>query len=136
MTAHRLGLVGSGIDMSLAPAFHVLAGKLVGIEVSYELIPRDPTLAPEFDAFLRQLAADGYHGVNVTVPFKTWASQAAVEPSTDVVATGVANTLLLGPDGPTHAFTTEAIEECASAPQTTFQRSGRPSPRSSRRERA
>ena len=42
MTAHRLGLVGSGIDMSLAPAFHVLAGKLVGIEVSYELIPRRP----------------------------------------------------------------------------------------------
>jgi len=107
MTAHRLGLVGSGIDMSLAPAFHVLAGKLVGIEVSYELIPRDPTLAPELGDFMRRLAADGYEGVNVTVPFKTWASQAAAEPSTDVVATGVANTLLLGPDGPTHAYNTD-----------------------------
>ncbi len=107
MTAHRLGLVGSGIDMSLAPAFHVLAGKLVGIEVSYELIPRDPTLAPEFGAFMRQLAADGYHGVNVTVPFKAPASRAAAEPSADVVATGVANTLLLGPDGPTHAYNTD-----------------------------
>jgi shikimate dehydrogenase len=107
MTAHRLGLVGSGIDMSLAPAFHVLAGKLVGIEVSYELIPRDPTLVPEFDAFMRQLADDGYHGVNVTVPFKASAALAATRPSTEVMATGVANTLLLGPDGPTHAYNTD-----------------------------
>ena len=75
MTAHRLGLVGSGIDMSLAPAFHVLAGNLVGIDLSYELIPVDPTLAPEFDAFLRQLAGEGYHGVNVTVPFKATAAR-------------------------------------------------------------
>jgi shikimate dehydrogenase len=107
MTALRLGLVGSGIDMSLAPAFHVLAGKLAGIEVSYELIPRDPTLAPEFGTFMRRLAADGYHGVNVTVPFKASAARTAAEPSTDVVATGVANTLLLGADGPTHAHNTD-----------------------------
>lgn len=107
MTTHRLGLVGSGIDMSLAPAFHVGAGKLVGIEVSYELIPRDPALAPEFGAFMRQLAADGYQGLNVTVPFKASAAQAAAEPSPDVVATGVANTLLLGPDGPTRAYNTD-----------------------------
>ena len=107
MTAHRLGLVGSGIDMSLAPAFHVLAGKLVGIDVSYELIPRDHTLADEFDAFMRHLAAAGYHGVNVTVPFKAAAARAAAEPSAEVVATGVANTLLLGRDGPTHAHNTD-----------------------------
>ena len=107
MTAHRLGLVGSGIDMSLAPAFHVLAGKLVGIDVGYELIPRDHTLADEFDAFMRHLAAAGYHGVNVTVPFKAAAARAAAEPSAEVVATGVANTLLLGRDGPTHAHNTD-----------------------------
>jgi shikimate dehydrogenase len=45
--------------------------------------------------------------VNVTVPFKASASRAAAEPSTEVVATGVANTLLLGPEGPTHAFNTD-----------------------------
>jgi shikimate dehydrogenase len=107
MTHHRLGLVGSGIDMSLAPAFHELAGKLLGLDVSYELIPRDPSLTAELEAFLRQLAADGYQGVNVTVPFKAAAARAAAEPSGDVVATGVANTLLLGPDGPTHAHNTD-----------------------------
>jgi shikimate dehydrogenase len=106
-TAHRLGLIGSGIDMSLAPAFHELAGELLGLDVSYELIPQDPSLAAGLDSLLRQLAADGYQGVNVTVPFKASASRAAAEPSTEVVATGVANTLLLGPDGPTHAFNTD-----------------------------
>lgn len=105
--SHRLGLIGSGIDMSLAPAFHELAGELLGLDVSYELIPRDPSVAAGLDVLLRQLAADGYRGVNVTVPFKASASRAAAEPSTEVVATGVANTLLLGPDGPTHAFNTD-----------------------------
>jgi shikimate dehydrogenase len=107
MTHHRLGLVGSGIDMSLAPAFHELAGKMLGLDVSYELIPRDPSLAAELGAVLRRLATDGYQGVNVTVPFKASAARAAAEPSADVVATGVANTLLLGPDGPTHAHNTD-----------------------------
>lgn len=107
MPSRRLGLVGSGIDMSLSPAFHELAGKLIGLDVSYELIPRDPGLTAGLDVLLRQLAAEGYHGVNVTVPFKASASRAAAEPSADVVATGVANTLLLGPDGPTHAFNTD-----------------------------
>lgn len=105
--AHRLGLIGSGIDMSLAPAFHELAGKLVGLDISYELIPRDPGLATGLHVLLRQLAADGYGGVNVTVPFKAPASRAAVRPSPEVVATGVANTLLLGPGGPTHAHNTD-----------------------------
>jgi shikimate dehydrogenase len=107
MTTHRLGLVGSGIDMSLAPAFHVLAGELTGLDVSYELIPRDPGLGAGLDDLLRQLAADGYQGVNVTVPFKAAASRAAAHPSSEVVSTGVANTLLLGADGPTHAFNTD-----------------------------
>ncbi len=107
MTPHRLGLVGTGIDMSLAPAFHELAGERVGIDLSYELIPVDPSIGPEFDVLMRRLAADGYRGINVTVPLKASASRAAVEPSADVMATGVANTLLLGPDGPTHAYNTD-----------------------------
>ena len=106
-TPRRLGLIGSGIDMSLAPAFHQLAGKLIGLDVSYELIALDPSLAAGLDVLLRRLAADGYQGVNVTVPFKASASRAAAEASSEVVATGVANTLLLGPDGPTHAHNTD-----------------------------
>ena len=107
MTSYRLGLVGSGIDMSLSPAFHRLAGERLGLDVTYELIPRDAGVPGELESFLGHLAADGYRGVNITVPFKGSAWQSAAEPSTEVVATGVANTLLLGPTGPSHAFNTD-----------------------------
>jgi shikimate dehydrogenase len=103
----RLGLVGSGIDRSLAPAFHELAGELLGLDVSYELIPRDAGDPDSVERFLRQLAREGYVGLNITVPFKASAWQTATEPSPEVVATGVANTLLLGPDGPSRACNTD-----------------------------
>ena len=107
MTSFRLGLVGSGIDMSLSPAFHRLAGERLGLDVGYELIPRDSGSPAGLGPLLGQLGADGYQGVNITVPFKASAWQAAGEWSSDVVATGVANTLLLGPEGPRHAFNTD-----------------------------
>ena len=106
-TSTRLALVGKGIEKSLAPAFHVAAGQLLGLDVSYELFPRTPEFANQLDAFLIELAGDGYHGVNVTVPFKATAWRSAVQPSAAVAAMGVANTLLLGPAGPTHAFNTD-----------------------------
>jgi quinate/shikimate dehydrogenase (NAD+) len=107
MTSYRLGLVGSGIDMSLSPAFHRLAGERLGLDLTYELIPREAAGSGELEPFLGRLAADGYRGVNITVPFKASAWRSAATPSTDVVATGVANTLLLGTAGPTHAFNTD-----------------------------
>jgi shikimate dehydrogenase len=107
MTSYRLGLVGSGIAMSLSPAFHRLAGEKLGLDVRYELIPRDSGSPAELAPLLAQLGADGYQGVNITVPFKALAWQAAGEWSTDVVSTGVANTLLLGREGPRHAFNTD-----------------------------
>lgn len=107
MTSHRLGLVGSGIEMSLSPAFHRLAGELLGLDVSYELFPHAPGSPPDLEDLLARLGTDGYRGVNITVPFKSSAWQAAGERSNEVVTTGVANTLLLGPEGPTHAFNTD-----------------------------
>jgi len=107
MTSYQLGLVGSGIDRSLSPAFHEMAGELVGLDVSYELIPRDSSDPAALEPFLRQLATDGYQGLNITVPFKASAWQTVTAPSPEVVATGVANTLLLGPEGPSRAFNTD-----------------------------
>jgi shikimate dehydrogenase len=107
MTSYRLGLVGSGIDQSLSPAFHRMAGERVGLDVSYELIPRASGEPAALEPFLRQLARDGYRGLNITVPFKASAWQTATAPSPEVVATGVANTLLLGPEGPSRAFNTD-----------------------------
>jgi shikimate dehydrogenase len=107
MTTYRLGLVGSGIEMSLTPAFHELAGERLGLDVDYELLPHAPERVGELGAILRSLADDGFLGVNVTVPFKGAAAQVAAAPAAEVVATGVANTLLLGPEGPGLAHNTD-----------------------------
>ncbi len=103
----RLGLIGRGIDKSLAPAFHTIAGQMVGLEVTYELLPRDAGPSTELDELLHELGGAGYRGVNITVPFKASAWQAASDASDEVISTGVANTLLLGPGGPTNAFNTD-----------------------------
>ncbi|HWM22128.1 MAG TPA: hypothetical protein VNO51_20725 [Ilumatobacteraceae bacterium] len=103
----RLGLIGRGIDKSLAPAFHTIAGQMLGLDVTYELLPRDPAFSTQLDGLLEELGKAGYRGVNITVPFKASAWQAALDASDEVVSTGVANTLLLGPAGPTNAFNTD-----------------------------
>jgi len=107
MTTHRLGLVGSGIDMSLTPAFHELAGERLGLDIGYELLPHPPERVAELGAILRGLATEGFQGVNVTVPFKGAAARVAAAPAAEVVATGVANTLLLEPEGPGRAHNTD-----------------------------
>ena len=103
----RLGLIGRGIEKSLAPAFHTIAGQMLGLDVTYELLPRDSAFSTRLDALLEELGGAGYRGVNITVPFKASAWQAAPDASEEVVSTGVANTLLLGPSGPTNAFNTD-----------------------------
>ena len=92
----RLALIGNGIDKSLAPAFHRIAGQLVGVDVSYELFTRSREFAGQLPQFLVELADLGYRGVNITVPFKATAWRGAAQPDPAVVTMGVANTLLLG----------------------------------------
>ena len=104
---YRLALIGNGIDQSLAPTFHTIAGQLLGLDVSYDLLPRTPEFGDELDEFLIELADKGYHGVNITVPFKATAWKRATNPDPTVVTMGVANTLLLGTAGPTHALNTD-----------------------------
>ena len=106
-SAVRLGLIGRGIEKSLAPAFHTIAGQMTGLDVTYELLPRDTAFSAELDELLEELGGAGYRGVNITVPFKGSAWQTASDASDEVRSTGVANTLLLGPAGPTHAFNTD-----------------------------
>ena len=103
----RLGLIGHGIDHSLAPAFHTSAGQMLGLNVSYELLPRETTFSSQFDEFLIELGQAGYQGVNITVPFKSSGWKTAPDASDEVVTTRVANTVLLGPEGPIKAFNTD-----------------------------
>ena len=69
MAAIRLGLIGDNIRRSRSPLLHQLAGRLCGLDVSYEsLIPADMGL--DFDAVFEQCRDAGFRGVNITYPYK------------------------------------------------------------------
>lgn len=65
----RLGLIGDNILPSLAPALHRAAGRLVGLEISYDLlIPRE--LDKSFERIFDDSRAGGMRGLNITYPYK------------------------------------------------------------------
>jgi shikimate dehydrogenase len=65
----KLGLIGDNIKTSRAPKLHRLCGEMCGIDVSYDLlIPKDQGL--DFDALFARCQAEGYRGLNITLPYK------------------------------------------------------------------
>ena len=69
MPTIRLGLVGDNIAESRAGDLHRAAGRLCGLDVTYELlVPRDLSL--EFDAVFARARDHGFRGLNITYPYK------------------------------------------------------------------
>jgi len=95
----RLGLIGDNISRSQSPRLHRLAGKLCGLDVTYDrLIPGDMGLS--FDAVFEHCAREGYRGINITYPYKEKAIAKARIDDPLVRAIGAVNTVLFEPDGP------------------------------------
>ena len=95
----RLALIGSGIKQSMAKAFHELAGTLSGIEVTYDLIEREPALHADVPGLINRCRDDGYAGLNVTFPFKEIAFECAVVDDTSVQHIRAVNTIVFGDSG-------------------------------------
>lgn len=65
----RLGLIGDNIARSQSPRLHRLAGRMCGLEISYEpLIPADLRL--DFADVFENCRTGGFQGLNVTYPYK------------------------------------------------------------------
>jgi len=95
----RLGLIGDNIARSQSPRLHELAGRLVGIPVSYErLIPKD--LGQDFEAVFAGARLAGFRGLNVTYPYKERVVGLVRVPDPQVAALGAVNTVLFTPQGP------------------------------------
>lgn len=95
MAAIRLGLIGDNIARSQSPGLHVEAGRLCGLEVSYDrLIPRD--LGLDFDAVFDRCAGEGYRGINITYPYKELVVPRLAVPDPLTVAISACNTVLFG----------------------------------------
>jgi shikimate dehydrogenase len=99
MATIRLGLIGDNIRRSQSPLLHRLAGRLCGLDVSYEpLIPADMGL--DFDAVFEQCRDAGFRGVNITYPYKEQVFARLDVGDAVVRALGACNVVIFGRDPP------------------------------------
>lgn len=95
----RLGLIGDNISRSKSPRLHRTAGRLAGLDVTYDrLIPRD--LGLSFDEVFEQARAGGFRGINVTYPYKELVTTKVHVADPLVRAIGAVNTVLFEAQGP------------------------------------
>lgn len=92
------GLLGRTLGHSWSPMIHASLGS-----VPYDLIELEPE---EVKPFVRE---GSWQGLNVTIPYKRLAAEAADERSPRVEALGVANTLVHTPDGRILADNTDVL---------------------------
>jgi shikimate dehydrogenase len=103
----RLGVAGWPVAHSRSPAMQNAALAAVGLagDWSFQLLPIPPEL---FAETVRALPAEGFRGINVTIPHKERALALAAEASERATAIGAANVLLFEADGHIRADNTDA----------------------------
>ena len=93
MARDLLGVVGWPVGHSRSPAMQNAALEQLGLDWLYVPVPVPPDL---FAGAVAALSASGFRGVNVTVPHKLAAREAADSLSPAAAAIGAVNTLILG----------------------------------------
>lgn len=88
----KAGVIGWPVKHSLSPLIHKTWAGREGRDVSYDAIPVEPTDAA-FGAAIERLAAEGYKGVNVTLPHKERALGVCDDAGAEARAAGAANML-------------------------------------------
>ena len=102
----RLGLIGDNIAASKAPRLHAIAGRMRGVEVTYDLlVPAEQGAG--FDELFDRCAAGDYRGINVTHPYKERAAARVGIESSLVRAMGAVNTVVFGLGGGPRGFNTD-----------------------------
>ncbi|MGH8441787.1 MAG: shikimate dehydrogenase [Nevskiaceae bacterium] len=86
----RFAVIGQPVAHSLSPQIHEGFGQQLGISLSYEKIE---VAAESFTESLARLHAEGYRGLNVTLPHKLAALAAATEVMPRARLAGAANVL-------------------------------------------
>jgi shikimate dehydrogenase len=94
----KLGLIGDNIAASQSPRLHELAGKILGREVSYDLlIPR--LLGLDFEAVFDKAQSEGFRGLNITYPYKERVVARVAIPDDRVRRLGAVNTVVFEGEG-------------------------------------
>jgi shikimate dehydrogenase len=90
-----LGLIGAGIQRSLAPALQEEEGRHHGLRVHYQLIDIDAHVGPEvLPELLRAVRVMGFDGLNVTYPCKQSVMRLLDSLSEEAKAIGAVNTVV------------------------------------------
>jgi shikimate dehydrogenase len=92
----RYGVIGHPISHSKSPVIHRLFAEATGQDISYDAIDIPPE---NLAARVRQLFAEGYRGLNVTVPHKTEVVKLASRLTSRAELAGAVNTLIVHADG-------------------------------------
>lgn len=103
-----VGLVGSGIGQSLSPLLHQREADRRGLRCIYTVIDSEALGLGSADlpAILRWASTLGYHGVNVTFPFKQDVVRLLDELSDEARALGAVNTVVFH-DGRSIGYNTD-----------------------------
>jgi len=99
----RFGVVGDRIEHSRSPAMHSAEYRYLGIDATYELLP---TPRDRFDDVVSRLRDGALDGVNVTMPHKLHAFEAADTVDDSALRLSALNTLVVR-DGSIEGFNTD-----------------------------
>lgn len=98
----RYGLIGQKLSHSLSPRIHAFLFREMGIDAQYDLIEVQPG---ELPGLLDALKAQGYRGVNVTIPYKKEIMACLDSLSLEASCIGAVNTICL--DGSYKGYNTD-----------------------------
>src|SRR5436309_11304296 len=90
-----LGLIGSPIKSSAAPAMHEAAAEALGLRAQYRLIDIPGADQTKLRAMLEGVRLLGFSGVNVTFPYKEAVIPLLDALAPDAAAIGTANTVVV-----------------------------------------
>jgi len=94
----KAGLIGEKLTHSLSPQLHEKYGRLAGLDIAYTL---HETATDGLAALLERLEADGYAGVNVTIPYKKTVVPYLAWLSPEAQSIGAVNTIRFDSGGRT-----------------------------------
>jgi len=97
--AHRVGLLGSDLDLSLSRVLHEAEGRALGLDYRYDVFDanRNPAYR-DVGERLDTARREGYSGLNITHPFKQVAVGYVDEMSADAWVLGAVNTVVFDGD--------------------------------------
>jgi shikimate dehydrogenase len=87
----QFGVIGHPVGHSLSPLMHSTAYSLLGLECTYEAFDVEPTSLP---GALKDFAAKGFSGLNVTIPHKEQTALQMNNLSEEAKVVGAVNTIL------------------------------------------